>query len=256
MGKTSAPGAEVDSGADWNPSPSATAHSRASRKKTPDAPRILSVSMSQPNVDTVFIVGAGFSHHAGLPLTSGFTQAILEARELGSGNRHLIRSSGASRTIVSFLTRFIHHTFDLSLNAGARSWPELEDIFTCVDLSANSGHHLGSAFAPAELRTVRRALLSRIIRMLDEKYLAARRKKSPDWKMLEDFFVLIELRNVGFISMNWDTVIERRLNATQPGDFLPDYCCDALPAKVPELAESDELPPGEERPTGRLWRRD
>jgi hypothetical protein len=33
--------------------------------------------MPSLNVGTVFIVGAGFSHHAGLPLTGGFTEAIL-----------------------------------------------------------------------------------------------------------------------------------------------------------------------------------
>src|SRR5208337_5437495 len=113
--------------------------------------------MSNSSVDTIFIVGAGFSHHANLPLTNRFSEAILEAREFGRG---------PSRIIVDFLTKFIHDTFDHSTKAGAKSWPDLEDVFTCVDLSANSGHYLGSSFAPADLRTVRRAILSRIIRML------------------------------------------------------------------------------------------
>jgi len=44
--------------------------------------------------------------------------------------------------------------------------------------------------------------------------------------------------------MNWDTVIERKLNATQSQDFLPDYCCDALPARIPDQPQDDELPRG------------
>lgn len=184
--------------------------------------------MAVPNlsIETVYIVGAGFSHHAGLPLTSTFTEAILEARQF---------SGGSSRLMVEFLSRFIREAFDHSTRAGAKHWPELEDVFTCIDLSANSGHHLGSTFASADLRTVRRAMLCRIIRMLDQKYEAGRRRKGPEWKKLDDFFWQIHPQHTGFISMNWDTVIERRLAATQHP--LIDYCCDALHAGIPEPPE-------------------
>jgi hypothetical protein len=188
--------------------------------------------MSNLNVDTVFIVGAGFSYHAGLPVASRFTEAILEAREY----KH-----GPSRIIVDFLSKFIHDAFDHSTRAGAKYWPELEDVFTCVDLSANSGHHLGGTFAPADLRTVRRTVLSRIIRMLDQKYQNARRQKGPDWKKLDDFFVRIDSCSAGFISMNWDTVIERKLQANSLGVSI-DYGCDALRAGIPDPPNEDEYP--------------
>jgi hypothetical protein len=41
----------------------------------------------------------------------------------------------------------------------------IEDIFTCIDLSANTGHHLGPKYSPSDLRSVRRGLIVRIIRM-------------------------------------------------------------------------------------------
>jgi hypothetical protein len=41
----------------------------------------------------------------------------------------------------------------------------IKDIFTCIDLSANTGHHLGPKYSPADLRSVRRGLIVRIIRM-------------------------------------------------------------------------------------------
>jgi hypothetical protein len=179
------------------------------------------------NVETVFIVGAGFSHHAGLPLTSRFTEGILEARQF---------SGGPSRILVDFLGRFIHDAFDHSTKVKAKHWPDLEDLFTCVDLSANSGHHLGSTFAPADLRTVRRAMLSRTIRMLHQKYEAGRKKKDLDWKKLDDFFARIDRASVGFISMNWDTVIERKLALTQDNRVF-DYCCDASRAIIPDPPE-------------------
>lgn len=188
--------------------------------------------MSNLNVDTAFIVGAGFSHHAGLPLTSEFTKAILEAREF---------RGGPSRIMVDFLSRFIRDSFDHSVKAGARYWPDLEDVFTCVDLSANTGHHLGSSFPPATLRTVRRAMLSRIIRMLDQKYQVARRMKDSDWRKLDYLFMELASRNVGFISMNWDTVIERKLANTRE-DLLLDYCCDAVAASIPDPPDPYEFP--------------
>jgi hypothetical protein len=160
--------------------------------------------MPNLNVQTMFIVGAGFSHYAGLPLTSKFTEALLEARGFGVG---------PSRILVEFLSSFIHHTFGHAKSAKAKYWPDLEDLFTCVDLSANSGHHLGSAFPPAHLRTVRRAMLSRIVRMLDQRYQTGRRNKGPEWRRLDELFARLDPKRVGFISMNWDNVIERKLAA-------------------------------------------
>lgn len=180
--------------------------------------------------ETVFVVGAGFSHHAGLPLTNRFTEAMLEARQFGGG---------LSRMMVDFLTRFIHDDFDHSTRASARRWPDLEDVFTCVDLAANSGHYLGSTFSPADLRTVRRAMLSRIIRMLDQKYEIARRKKGADWRRLDDFFARTDSGGVGFISMNWDTVIERKLQLTR-STLSIDYGCDARPASIPDPPNPDD----------------
>jgi hypothetical protein len=183
------------------------------------------------NVETAFIVGAGFSYHAGLPLTDKFTEAILEARTF---------HTGPSRILVDFLSRFIHDAFDHSKKSKAASWPQLEDIFTCIDLSANSGHHLGPTFAPADLRAARRAILSRILRMLDQKYDKARKAKGSDWRKLDDFFWHIDLQKVGFISMNWDTVIERKLALASDRPLI-DYCCDASPAIIPAVLDEFEF---------------
>lgn len=190
--------------------------------------------MNNHMINTVVIAGAGFSHYAGLPLTSKFTESVLRAREFGPG---------PSRILVQYLSGFIDKVFGHSSKEAARSWPELEDVFTCVDLSANSGHHLGSGFAPADLRTVRRAMLSRIVRMLEQEYQSARRRKDEKWRTLEEFFGRIDPRTVGFISMNWDTVIEHKLGVCHSG-VLFDYCCDALAATIPEPdVDVDYSPP-------------
>lgn len=186
--------------------------------------------MSAKAIKTAYIVGAGLSSYAGLPLTTGFTNAILAARDFGWG---------PSRLIVDYVSRFVRDTFNQSTRAAGDKWPDLEDIFTCVDLAANSGHHLGSSFKPADLRTVRRAILSRIIRMLDQQYAVGRQEKRSSWFLLEKFFSSLNMNDVGFISMNWDNVIERKIQLVL-GRPLIDYGCDALPVAIPDIPLGDE----------------
>jgi hypothetical protein len=181
--------------------------------------------------ETIFIIGAGFSRHAGLPVTTGFTSAILEARD---------RHPGPSRIAVDFLSHFISAAFHRSKVAGARWWPELEDLLTCVDLSANSGHYLGTGFPAADLRTVRRVILASTIRMLNSKYDEGRRKKGrSEWQMLERFFASIDPGRVGFINMNWDTVVERQLLISHSSASI-EYGCDAQKAGIPDLPNLDD----------------
>src|SRR5665213_2033172 len=162
------------------------------------------LAMTTP--DHLFIVGAGFSRQAGLPLTNDFTEKLLDVK--GS-------MPSQSSLIVKFLKLFVEKIFGHGVSSRPDEWPELEDIFTCIDLSANTGHHLSGRYSPSDLRTVRRALIVRIIRMLDQTY--NRRSKRPDkiWDALEDFFSTVRADRCAFLSMNWDTVIERGLARTQ-----------------------------------------
>jgi NAD-dependent SIR2 family protein deacetylase len=153
-----------------------------------------------PNDKTVFIVGAGFSKNAGLPLQSEFTPLFLRATK---------HKSGLSRFLMPTLAKFVEETFGFKLDQDNVSlYPDLEDIFTMLDLSANSGHNLGLKYPPHELRTVRRMLLSRIIRMLNKAYLDGRRKPPPERPLLLDFLRGIDPNKHQFVSLNWDLVIE------------------------------------------------
>lgn len=118
-----------------------------------------------PMTNQAIIVGAGFSSYAGLPLQSQFTAELLRASSF---------RKGPSKRLVNFLSDFVRDTFHPRRELDPDRWPELEDLFTCVDLSANSGHHLGADHPPAVLRTVRRALIARIIRMLEKRTMTPR----------------------------------------------------------------------------------
>lgn len=170
----------------------------------------------------IFIVGGGFSYYAGLPLTSKFTEALVSTQDL---------DVGLSGALVRHLGNFIKATFGHTLETPA-SWPPLEDLFTCIDLAANSGHHLGNSFSAAKLRTVRRCLIARIIRMLANLHERAGKKKNEEWQRLKQLLTSVEYESSAFVSMNWDEVIEGRFQVihSQHGDV--DYGCDAIRVRL------------------------
>lgn len=185
-----------------------------------------------PSIDHLFIVGAGFSRNSGLPLTSSFTRELLNVRALAG--------SGPSALTVEFLLKFVADTFNDKAST-ADFWPELEDIFTCVDLSANTGHHLGPNYSPSTLRAVRRALIVRTIRMLRQAYTRQKTIGGEAWTNLDWFFTGVRPASSAFLSMNWDTVIEEGIERTQRISNF-DYGCNAIPARF-SGAEIDLMKP-------------
>jgi hypothetical protein len=171
----------------------------------------------------VYIVGAGFSKYAGLPLQAKFTEAMLEPRH---------DAAYPMRGLIDHLGAFVNGVFDHNKSAKADYWPKLEDVFTNIDLAANSGHHLGPNYSPSALRTARRVLLARMMCMLHERYREAESNRDADWMQLDAFLRGLDVPKSSFISMNWDTVIERRLAELRDVKVV-DYGCGAIAARFP-----------------------
>lgn len=169
----------------------------------------------------LYIVGAGFSKYAGLPLQKDFTEALLEPRG---------KEGHPTQPLIKHLSKFVHDAFDHNESAKAKFWPNLEDVFTNIDLAANTGHHLGSAHSPSRLRTTRRVMLARMMYMLHERYIDAQSQQIDDSRELNNFFRRLDIDHSSFISMNWDTVIERRLAACRKVSKF-DYQCGAMAAQ-------------------------
>lgn len=172
-------------------------------------------------IGNLFILGAGFSKNAGLPLASEFTEKLIKVDQL--------KLDGPSSKQVSYIRAFVDGVFGEGATRPHSEWPELEDVFTLIDLSANTGHHLGKEYAASDLRVVRRAMLVRMIRMLAWEYSKGRKKRGEDWEALEAFFTHFDVERSAVLSMNWDTVFERGLSRTQGVDRY-DYGCGASPA--------------------------
>lgn len=173
------------------------------------------------DVDLLFIVGAGFSYNAGLPFASEFTRQLLEVPNLEKGR--------ADPILVECMRSFVDKVFGDGSRLAPEKWPQLEDLFTTIDLAANTGHNLGSTYSASDLRTIRRILIIRLIRMLSISFRI--KKDNPDKarEYMTVFFRGVPTDRAAFLSMNWDCVIEAMLDETQGvRDF--DYGCSAIAA--------------------------
>lgn len=172
----------------------------------------------------LFVVGAGFSANAGLPLATNFTEALLDPRTK-------LKRGYTNDTLNKVIRLFIDDSFGDGKPVDPANWPELEDVFTTIDLAANTGHHLGVKYSASTLRTVRRSLIVRFMRMLRIALDDGARTAGPDWAMLQSLLDQIDLPKSAFLSLNWDTVIEAGLGRKQAvTDF--DYACGASPAEI------------------------
>lgn len=168
------------------------------------------------------MTGAGFSLNAGLPLANEFSTELV--------NINGLKLDGPSNILAQFLRGFISDIFGHGSRTKASEWPTLEDVFTFVDISANSGHHLGKTWSASDLRVVRRALIVRSMRMLTRSYNIRAKAPSNSFKLLNRFIRSVDIENSSFLSMNWDTVLERRFLTLRGLDNF-DYGCSAFPAK-------------------------
>ncbi|MDP3940993.1 MAG: hypothetical protein Q8Q49_01650 [bacterium] len=141
---------------------------------------------------TSAILGAGFSRCANLPTQKEFSDYLLSDE---------LSVTPLQKSITQVIKHFLRDVF---------SWrerppmPSLEDYFTCIDISANSGHHLGIQYTPKKLRAIRRMTIHRIFQILDRKY---NRSDAIDTFLSN----LLRTNSPGFVVTNWDIVLERGL---------------------------------------------
>lgn len=171
----------------------------------------------------LFVVGAGFSANAGLPLATNFTEALLNPKTK-------LKPGYTNDTLNKVIRLFIDDAFGGGSPVAEADCPELEDVFTTIDLAANSGHHLGSKYPASTLRTIRRSLIVRFMRMLRIALADGAKKPTSDWGNLQSLLDRVDLPTSAFLSLNWDTVIEAGLGRKQ-GVTSFNYACGAAPAE-------------------------
>jgi len=143
-----------------------------------------------------FILGAGFSKCADLPVQKEFS-TLLTSDEF---------SNPIDLLITNAIKDFLKDVFGWEEK---RDIPTLEDIFTFIDLSAGSGHHLGIKYKPNRLRALRRMLIYRTFQIIDHRF-----KHSADIdKLLRHY----KEDDCSFVVMNWDIVLEKHIQTIDYG---------------------------------------
>ena len=164
---------------------------------------------------TALIAGAGLSKVAGLPTTAQLTKEFLT---LGPTNA----TSAALQLAISHeLRAYWERVFGYT---DGKLPPSFEDHFTTLDLSANTGHHLGTNYSPKQLRAIRRLSIHRVFDILDSRV--------EENAALATFLAKLAAgQENSVVTTNWDIVIESRLGDLPFHYSIPMYWSGGEPVE-------------------------
>lgn len=137
-----------------------------------------------------FILGAGFSKCADLPVQAEFSPLLTSDQF----------DSPFDREITANIKEFLKSVFGWQEK---REIPLLEDVFTFIDLSQTNDHYLGCRYSPAMLAALRKMLIYRIFQILDNQFSICQE--------ILDLLAHYQHHTCSFIVMNWDIVLEKHL---------------------------------------------
>ena len=144
---------------------------------------------------TTFILGAGFSKCADVPVQAEISPLFISAEF----------DSPIDTAITGIIKDFMKNIFGWQ---DGRDIPSPEDIFTFIDLSIGNGHYLGAHYSADKLRALRRILIYRIFQILDKKF-----RICPDIIRLLQHY---QNDDCSFVVVNWDIVLEKHLLEIDP----------------------------------------
>ena len=160
--------------------------------------------MQGVNMRAAVILGAGFSKNSGLPIQSEIPELLIENQE----------DSLFEAYISQIIQEFYEDVFGFFKGEVP---PSLDDLLTCIDISTNSGHHLGIKYSPLHLRAIRRFIIYKLFKILEDKYRYSEAVFNLVSRLLKSY------SKVDFIVLNWDTVLEKYINNISPS-YSINYC--------------------------------
>lgn len=168
----------------------------------------------------VVILGAGFSKNSGLPVQSEIPELLIKDQ----------CDNPFENNVSHIIERFYEDVFGFSRGAVP---PSLDDVLTCIDISTNTGHHLGIKYSPIHLRAIRRFVIYKLFKVLEENY-----------RYSEEVFILISkilkrYTQVDFVVLNWDTVLEKYIKIIN-SDYTIDYCNEGKDIRSTSSAKFSE----------------
>lgn len=177
-----------------------------------------------PSESTTFVLGAGFSKCADLPLQAEFA-SLLFSEEF---------RTDLDQAINQVIKDFLMNVFGWQ---ESKQLPSFEDIFTCIDLSIEKNQNLGIKYSPKALRALRRMIIYRIFSVLDKRFSYSKDIE----KLLSSFKPEMARHQCRFVVLNWDIVLEKHLMRLDPNISI-DYCCPCYDWNNPTKSEHTGIP--------------
>ncbi|WP_457608051.1 hypothetical protein [Nitratifractor sp.] len=148
----------------------------------------------------VFILGAGFSYPAKLPLQTKLLDEIFEDKDFKYLEHY--------ESIEKFIEQFFQTHYDL------------EDIFTVLDRAYLSEEHF-SNYKWLDIYEVRKSLIFLIINILDKKLISIEEYRDIYQEFIE--YICSNHQDIAVISLNWDTLVEKLIKRYCQNKMI-DYC--------------------------------
>ncbi len=178
--------------------------------------------------ETVYILGAGFSYDAGVPLQSEILQHIKDLDLLSAPSVFSEMFAESRGKIISFVNKIFEEVPS----------PRLEDVFTLIDQNIQRRSYC-VGYKWQDLETVRSALLNAIVLLFHTHELQVPPDVQEFYRSVAGYFVE-ERINAGqkehpfsIISLNWDCVLENAiywfLDQCGGSKVDIDYCCYTTP---------------------------
>jgi len=113
------------------------------------------------NLDkTVLFVGAGFSKASGIKSTKELEECFLNF------SLNTVTPEPLQNQITEILKKYYRLVFGWE---DVGQYPSLDDHFTTLDLTANSGHNIGE-YTPRKLRAIRRLSIHRVFDIINSNF--------------------------------------------------------------------------------------
>ena len=148
----------------------------------------------------VFVLGAGFSYPAKLPLQKELLKILLDDKDLQYLNHY--------EKIESFIAEFFEDNYDL------------EDIFTILDRAYLFEENF-STFNWLDIYDVRKSLMFLIINLINKKIEEANEHQEIYNNFIN--YLTSNYQTVSVITLNWDTLLEKFIKNIS-SDTMLDYC--------------------------------
>lgn len=155
--------------------------------------------------DILFVFGAGASYAEGAPLQSELLPYILNDSD------PKISKSKLGRAVIEFVKDFFYISDDFT--------PTLESVFGFIDYFIHTKESLGGELNTARIAEIRESLIKLIHYAIQTKPKEKTSVYKTFWDRAKDSTL-----NIGIISLNYDTLLDKAFDFLYPDYGYIDYC--------------------------------